>query len=859
MELKMEELVCMNYEEACLNALCGPDYQEFMEKLSLKEDLKLEIVSNPIEEEPGDKPSKLEIKTNAPIKTVIGRKLDYIKSDLSTPYAELKNTNSKITKGIIGDKASNKTDSLVVDGNCTEGASNAKSNNPDNKDNHNQTQEAKTETKFEVKLRPKPQMLSRIPSFASSIQLFKKNSELLNFKKMNNYDVESDAESIDHAKENAESSPSLIRNVISMSTIKTKEDISSVFNKPQYESTEQTETGTTKELEPMGKDIKHQPDEIHVIPHTKAECSPAVSPPFDENLPFKVTSAAKLADFPKYMSNMKVSVTSFFTKLKKINPESIKNNDYRGFTNVEQPPEDTYELYDDVQTPDAHVCQSNNTKKQNQPINLRRSITFWKFNLRIPPLRIDKDQIFVKISKSFQKQAARKEKQKTSAPQEVSGTSNETSIQSRTNQLKKSLLPLIVEKTKSDLNEYEYDEFPSIQNDDHDGDIYEDFEGDSISASKSALPKHPESKQDENLYYNDDVIESVNKIVLEEPPPLPPKINKFTLSDQVSKERFDAQNKQKIRSRQGDFELPRRSISQEKGGVKGLMKISKKIACKKLFSNPSKEGEGNISHPKMDLKVKQENLEGRRIDIDNGDVYEQERPINLLTDFQDSNENEYELYGKILTNHQNETEYSEPINVKEGHLENVILRRILPEIPRSNIESASERKRNIRCSIVKTPKSKIINGQRDLPTNIQLNYRFNGSQDNQYQKEQDSYGNLKTSSTEKPNEIAEKIIPKKIPPVIPARPKCIPNHIISRLSTPVATDTQNRSTRSLILEKERPSDEQKIDKIPKNNEPSIDIQEESNVNKETSTQNGNDLSAEVCENDIYMYISDCYA
>lgn len=852
----MEELICMNYEETCSNALCGPDYQEFMENSYLKEDSKLEIVSNPTEEEPGDKPSKLETKTNTPIKTVIGRKLDYIKSDLSTRYIELKNTNSKISKRIIGDKASNKTDSLVVDRNCTEGASNEKSNNLENQDNHKQTQEAMTETKFEVKLRPKskvkPQTLSGIPSFASSIQILKKNPELLNPKKMNNYDVESDTESIDHAKENTESSSSLIRNVISTSMNKMKEDISSVFNKPQYESTEQTETDTTKELEPMGKDIEHQPDEIHVIQSTEAECSPTVPPPSDESLPVKFTSAAK---FLKHMSNVKVNVTSFFTKLKKINPESIKNNNYRGLNNVEQPPEDMYELYEDVQTLDDHVSQSTNTKKQNQPSRLRRSITVWKFNLRIPPLRIGKDHIFAKISKSFYKQAARKEKKKTSTPKEVSETSNETFIQSRTNQLKKSLLPLIVEKTKPDLNEYEYDEFPSVQNDDHDDDIYEDFVCDSISVPKSALPKHP----DENLYYNDDVIESANKMVLKGPPPLPPKKNKLILSDKVSKKRFDAQNRQKIRSRQRDFELPRRSVSQVKGGVKGLMKIPKKIAFKKPFPNSNKEGESYISHSKIDLNVKQENLEEGCIDIDNGDVYEQEGPINLLIDFQDSNENEYELYGKISTNHQSETKYSEPINVKESHLENVILRRILPEIPKPNIESASESKRNVRCSFVKTPKLKIINGQRDLPTNIQLNYRFNSSQDNQYRKEQDSSGNLKTSSTGKLNEVAEKIIPKKIPPVIPARPKYIPDYIISRLSTPVATDTQNQSTRSSVLEKERPSDERKIDEIPKNNEPSIDIQEESNVNKETSSQNGNDLSAEVCQNDVYMYISDCHS
>ncbi|VDL22910.1 unnamed protein product [Hymenolepis diminuta] len=852
----MEELIYMECEEACLNASYGPGYQDFTENSSLKEDLKLEIVSNPTEEERGDI-WKMETKTNTPIKTVIGRKLDYIRSDLSTRYVKLRNTNSKISKRIIGDKASNKTDSLVMHRSCTKGASNEKSDNLENQDSHKQTQEAKTETKFEVKLMPKPKVkprvLSGIPSFASSIQIFKKNPKPSN-PKMNNYDVESDTESIYHAKENTESSPSLIRNVISMSMNKMEENTSSKFNKPQYESTEQTETDTTKELEPIGKDIERQPDEIHVIPSTEAGCSSTVSPPSDKNFPFKGTSAAKLADFFKHMSNVMASVTSFFTKLKKINPESIKNNDYGGINNVGQPPEDTYELYEDVQTLDAHVSQSTNIKKKNQLPSLRRSITFWKFNPRIPPLRIDKDQIFAKISKSFQKQG-RKEKEKTSTPKEASGTSNEISTQSRTYQPKKTLLPLIVEKTKPDLIEYEYDEFPSAQNDSHDGDIYENFVGDSISAPKSALPKHP----DENLYYNNDVIESANKMVLGGPPPLPPKKNKLTLSDKVSKERFNVQKKQKIRNGQRDFELPRRSVFQEKGGVKGLMKIPKKIVFNKPFSNSNKKGENNISHSKVHLKMKEESLEEGCIDIDNGDVYEQERPITLLIDFQDSNENEYELYGKISTNHQGETIYSEPINVNENHPENFILQRILPEIPRPNIESASEHKRNVRCSFVKTPKSKIINSQRDSRTNIQLDYRFNGSQDNQYRKEQDSSGNLKAPSTEKPNEVAEKIIPKKIPPVIPARPKYIPNHIISRLSTPVAIDTQNRSTRSSVLGKERSSDEQKIDEIPRNYEPSIDLQEESNVSKETSTQNGNELSAEVCQNDVYMYISDCYS
>nr|CDS34201.1 hypothetical protein HmN_000572600 [Hymenolepis microstoma] len=853
----------MDYEEACLNALCGPDYQHFLENSFPEEAPKIKIFGGSVTEETDYKPGQPETEPNSLIQTDMVGNLSCVTDDSSTRCAKLKSTIPNISEEVTGGKKSNKANLRVMDRNWTKDASGKEAIYLHNGNNQLETPEAKIESKTEARSKSKEevkvQTFSRILPFLPSIRIIKKNPEFSSSKRMNNYDVESDIESIDHSKATTMSSYSANKDVVTKSINEMQEDISSEFDKSHNESAERTELLVMIESELVGKDIDDLPDPIDVIQRTEAACSSTFSQDSNDKVPFQVAFAVKLADFINSLNNVRIGVTSFFSKLTNIRTESIKCSCSQGADNVEQLPADTDELYEDVQSLDADFSQSDYTKKHEKPLSLPRSVILRKPNFRIPPLHINKKQLITKMSTPLQRPGGRKGEQIAPISKGVSRTPNMTSIQSRPNHLRKSFLFLIQEKTEPDSSEYEYDEFPGIRKDDHDYDIYENFVRGANSIYELGLPRCSASQDEENLYYNEDVIVRANKVVIEEPPPLPPKTSKPNPSDRVSKHRCDVPHRQKICNRQRDVELPRRSISQEKGVAKGFVKISKKFVLKTPFSSSRREGEGKRSQPTMRQKVKQGNKEERRVVIDNGDAYEEEISITQLADFQDSNEGEYELYGDIPSNHQTENKYLELLSAKGRPLDNAILRRILPEIPRPNIESTSECKRNVRCSFTKTPKPKITNDQRDLPPQFRGNYHFNASQDNPRSKTLELSVNLKFPSSEKTNEVAEKMISKKIPPVIPARPESIPSHIISRLSTPVPKYTQNHSTISSVCENERPSDEQMMVPITENDGRSVDIQERSKENGATSAQRGSDSSALVCDNDVYMYMADCYS
>ncbi|VDO12433.1 unnamed protein product [Rodentolepis nana] len=846
----------MDYEEVCLNSLCGPDYQQFLENSFSKEAPKIAILGGSARKEMDCKPGEPETEPNAPTQTDVVVNVNCATEDSSTPHAKLRITFPKISKGATGDKRSNKANFRVINEKCPKDASGKETNDLQKTNSQLETQDAKTESKIEVRSMPKEEvkvhLLSRILPFVPRTRIFKKDPDVPSSKRMNNYDVESDIESIDHSKANTTSTSSANEKIVFKSTNEMNEELSLGLDKPHNESSERTEGIAMKESGLVGKEIDDLPEASDVIQRTEAKCSSTFPQASDDKIPFQVASAVMLADFINHLNDMRISMNSVFSNLTNISIESIKYSGSQGAESREQSSADMNDPYEDVQSLDADVSQPDCARKHDRPLSLARSVNLKKPNFSFPSLRIDRKQIITKLSTPLQKPAGKKGDRNALISRGVPPTPTTTSFPNRPNQLKKSFRLLIHEKTESDSNEYEYDDFADIRKEDHDYDICEDFVGESTSTHKLA---------GENLYYNEDVIERADSVVIEEPPPLPPKTSQLNPSDRRSKHRCEVQHCQKRRNRQGDIELPRRSISGEKGVTKGLMNFSKKFALKTPFSSSRRDGEGRGPQPTTHLKVKQGSKEARRVVIDNADVYEEEIPITRLTDFQDSNEGEYELYGDLPTTQHTENKYLELVSVKGRPLENVVQRRILPELPRPNIESTIECKRNVRCSFTKTPKPKIANDQRDSSTNFRGSYQFDESQDNPLPKALELSLNLKSPSSEKTNEVGEKMISKKIPPVIPARPESIPSHIISRLSTPLPTGTQNHSTiSSSVGDEEGPSDEQMVDQITGNsNDRSVGIEVESKEKSGTSVQSDDDPSAFVCDNDVYMYMADCYS
>ncbi|KAM7533568.1 hypothetical protein Aperf_G00000124281 [Anoplocephala perfoliata] len=816
------------------------------------------------------------------IKAAVVNKLNDVKSGLSLYYSEIEGTIPRVLRKIVPDRTKSTLNEHPAEADTPETTSphpETESNILPTCSNMEQKEEI-IKIHSDAGLQPGPnekayvklRMLPRSRSFATSTRLIKGVFDRSDSKKMNNYGVESDTESVNQSAETAKASPSLLKKIISegLNKVKRNSTFTSNSQKNKTQSDKESTTNTEKYCDEVLADevlTKEKPgrgelNEETVLNITSVHMT-ELEPKVEANglneqknhdlaieidgetyeTPKEGTSTSRMNNLINIMSNVKINLSALFNK--------PKNTPFEA---SESPREDTYELEDENDSLNTSNFPAENVRKTKEPVSKKRRFITLRRNRRLVS----------RASNPFRKWGRVKNNMSVSSPSRDLPTLRPkyppiwTSARRESSQPKKeaSSSPMS-ENTELKYNDYEYDELPIVQenppsklNETDDG-TYDYFNPDYSTHTgiknhdpkprKRFTPHNFQIKLDmheEDLYQNEGAI-TLNEEMIS--PPIPPKCMKKKPEIEKS------------------FELPRRSLSRGMGKVKGNMLISKNRLLTSL------KIESKRSRPLGNKEMQRKEFSH---DFDNFEEYEQclqptekrkEESTNLqLTGLQEDVGDEYELYEDLSPKVVNEYDYSKLVFPDTAMLKREMPGRDLPSLPKKDIASKSEYPlrsstiehcQDARHSITST--SKIVGGQ-ESKTDAGEEGIERGSQ---CQNKQET----RVPTVDKTNNPKKENLAKETPPEIPARPRNIPQYILSRQLSLMSADLDiQKQSENSIPEDEGPPNEPETCSVPEDKRSSKNLETNQKATSEAPIS-GSDNFSGACENDIYTYLDSCYS
>lgn len=826
--------------------------------------------------------------TASAIKAAVVNKFDTVKSGSSLQHSEVESSIPKVLKSVTPDRSKSASSERVAEANLSKMTSRPPEIEPNAVSTCSTTEskEESTVNHADVRLQPGPnerphaklRFFSRSLPSATSTRLFKVGSERSDSKKMNNYGVESDAESVNQPAETAKSSLSPIKKILSkkFSKVKANGTFTSSLQENKTKTNKESAANTEKYRDKVEKSpitsgdvfVKEEFGKVEVNRETVTTISPVhlnKSKSKDEahnlkeqrncNLsiksdmemhgkPNEQISTSQMNSLLNIMSKAKINLPSFFNKPKNIHFESI----VAVAKAPEFPTEDTYELDDEINSLNIGDFSAENVRKVKEPVRQRR-LTIFCGNRRSVSRRFNPFKRKRRVKGNFKSVSSASRDLPIVRPKRAQIWN---SVQSESSQSKKEASSYFPpQNNEPQYYEYEYDEFPTDQENfpsklnETDDDSYDYFIPDHMTHTgienhdpkplKSYPSHHCQIKSEldvEDLYQNQRAIAMNDEMVS---PPIPPKIMK------------------NISEMENNFELPRGLFSSEKGEANGNASISKN----KLL--PSLKMESKHTRPVRDRGSQKCHSEESGHEFDGCEEYEQcvqpaESEKRCGRSINPQSGDEYEQCGVLSSKEAAEYHNSKLVDMKVVSPENAMLEReISDRVPTSNpkYDNALEAKvppncptnehcRDARCSGTKTSKSE--KEKRGQDNEIDTEEKRIG-RDDQCQNNRESI----LFSVEKIDDGKKELLPKKIPPAIPARPRSIPQYILSRqlpLMSKVLEETHSTELKTVSVSEDKRSP-------MKSGKGQIEFSR--------ASISGGDNFAAAGENDIYMCLDACYS